>query len=86
MRDMTTIEACGLSNADFNQITYSHYYNQNYFKSVVQAFSSVAGAVSDTYYNKRARNLQDQNEFAHSDLVDIDGTMVFIPFVNTYNK
>ncbi|KAL9186550.1 hypothetical protein ACHAXT_005788 [Thalassiosira profunda] len=90
MWDMTNIPAFGFSDADFNRMTYSKYYNQNCFKGGVGnqlcGWIVVAplwtGAVSDTMYNERAGYLQEQMEFQAVDLVN--GHVV--PWTNVYDK
>ena len=94
MWDMTNIEAFAFSDANFNRNTYSHYYNQNCFKGGVAAqlcgWITVAdlwtGAVSDIQYNKDAGYLEDQDKFAHGDMIDINGNPTFIPYTNIYDK
>ena len=44
------------------------------------------GAVSDTQYNKEAGYLEQQEEYARKDLVEINGNPMVIPFTNIYDK
>ena len=90
MWDMTNIPAFGFSDAGYNRITFSKYYNQNCFKGGVFAqlcgwigtWSLWTGAVSDTDYNKRAGYIQNQKQFALNDLVNSK----LVPFTNIYDK
>ena len=91
MWDMTN------SDANLQRLTYSKYYNQNCFKGGVFVqlcgWLGVAelwpGGVSDSDYNKREGYLNRQNNFAKSDLVELEvGSDMFevLPFTNVYDK
>ena len=94
MWDMTNIPAYSFSDPDFQRFTYSEYYGENCFKGGVsvqlngwiRAGSLWPGRVSDSDYNRREGYLQRQQEFQDADLVEVDGKLVVIPFLNIYDK
>ena len=94
MWDMTNIPAYSFSDADFQRLTFSEYYGENCFKGGVsvqlngwmRAGALWPGRVSDSDYNRREGYLQRQQEFQESDLVEIDGKVDVLPFLNVYDK
>ena len=94
MWDMTNISAYSFSDADFQRLTFSDYYGENCFKGIVsvqlngwmRAGALWPGRVSDLDYNRREGYLQRQQEFQESDLVEIDGKVDVLPFLNVYDK
>ena len=94
MWDMTNIPAYSFTDADFQRFTYSEYYGENCFKGGVsvqlngwtQAGALWPGRVSDSDYNRREGYLQTQQEFQERDLVEIDGKLEVLPFLNVYDK
>ncbi|KAL7427990.1 hypothetical protein ACHAXH_000754 [Discostella pseudostelligera] len=94
MWDMTNIPAYSFSDPDYQRFTYSEYYGENYFNGGVSAQlngwipagSLWPGRVSDSDYNRQEGYLQRQQEFQDADLVEIDGNLVVIPFLNIYDK
>jgi len=94
MWDMTNISAYAFSNADWQRLTYSSYYNENCFKSGVfcqpcgwmGVVDLWTGGVSDSDFNRRAGYLQKQQRFQENDLVEIDGERRVIRFLNIYDK
>ena len=94
MWDMTNLPAYSFSDADFQQFTYSECYGENCFKggvsvqlnSWIQEGALWTGRVSDSDYNRREGYLQKQQEFQEIDLVEIDGKLDVLPFLNVYDK
>jgi hypothetical protein len=94
MWDTSNISAYSFSDADFQPLTYSEYYRENCFKggvsvqlnSWIRAGALWHGRVSDSDYNRREGYLQKQQEFQESDLVEIDGKLEILPFLNVYDK
>jgi hypothetical protein len=94
MWDMTNIPAYSISNPDYQQFTYSEYHGENCFKggvsiqlnSWIRAGSLWQGKVSDLDYNRQEGYLQQQQKFQDIDLVEIDGDLVVLPFLNIYDK
>ena len=94
MWDMTNIPAYSFSDADFQRLTFSDYYGENCFKGGVsvqlngwmRAGALWPGRVSDSDYNRREGYLQRQQEFQESNLVEIDGKVDVLPFLNVYDK
>ena len=94
MWDMSNIPAYSFWDADFQPLTYSEYYGENCFKggisvqlnSWIQAGALWPGRVSDSDYNRREGYLQKQQEFQESNLVEIDGKLEVLPFLNVYDK
>jgi len=94
MWDMTGISAYAFSNADWQRLTYSSYYNENCFKAGVfcqpcgwmGTTNCWTGGVSDSDYNRRAGYLKMQQKFQEKDLVIIDGERRVIRFLNIYDK
>ena len=52
----------------------------------MRAGSLWPGRVSDSDYNRREGYLQRQQEFQESELVEIDGKVDVLPFLNVYHK
>jgi hypothetical protein len=94
MWDMTNIPAYSFSDPDYQRFTYSEYYGENYFNGGVSvqlngwipAGSLWPGRLSDSDYNRREGYFQRQQEFQDADLVEIDGKLLVIPFLNVYDK
>ena len=94
MWDMTNISAYSFSDADFQRLTFSDYYGENCFKGGVsvqlngwmRAGALWPGRVSDSDYNRREGYLQRQEKFQERDLVEIDGKVNVLPFLNVYDK
>ena len=94
MWDMTGISAYGFLNADWQQLTYSSYYNENCFKARIfcqpcgwmSTINLWTGGVSDSDYNHRAGYLKKQQKFQENDLVEIDGEQQVTRFLNIYDK
>ena len=94
MWDMTNITAYSFSNAHFQRLTYSSYYNENCFKAGIfcqpcgwmGVTDLWTGGVSDTDFNRRAGYLQKQHHFQRRDLVMIDGVQQVVRFLNILDK
>jgi hypothetical protein len=94
MWDMANIPAFSFSDPDYQQFTYSEYYGENCCKGGMSvqlngwiwAGSLWPGKVSDSDYNRQEGYLQWQKEFQDKDLVETDGNLVILPFLNIYGK
>ena len=96
MWDMTNVSAYAFSNADWQRLTYSSYYNENCFKAGVfcqpcgwmGVTDLWTGGVSDSDFNRRAGYLEKQQLFQEKDRVVVAGEneSKVVPFLNIYDK
>lgn len=92
--DMTNIPAYEFSDAHWQSLTFSSYYNENCFKAGVfvqlcgwmGVTDAWTGSISDTDFNRREGYLKKQQQFQEKDLVIVDGHPKVVPFLNVYNK